>query len=148
MPRVQNVPHLRCRKCDGQGFIPVPSIIEAGHQAGEQTCPLCGGDGTKRDRIRLAPVHRLAKKKKQIELLELEQEIRTYVQDRDLAFCLGFNDHQDGLIIYENHHWLSEDDKHKAIRESSIWSLEIYGQGIEASLLSVVRFFRTCERVD
>ena len=98
--------------------------------------------------IRLAPVHRLAKKKKQIELLELEQEIRTYVQDRDLAFCLGFNDHQDGLIIYENHHWLSEDDKHKAIRESSIWSLEIYGQGIEASLLSVVRFFRTCERVD
>lgn len=128
--RVQQIPRLRCRTCDGYGFVPVQSLADRGHQAGEETCRRCGGDGTRRDALRLAKVRPLPKQKS-MTLTQLEEEVRKLVHGRELHFTLGFNESEDGFSRYSAHEWFSEADKEKALKEENVWTLEIFGKDIE-----------------
>ena len=46
--------------------------------------------------------------------------------------CLGLNNSEDG--DYEDHLWLDDVDREKAVSEESIWSIELFGQLLRTPL--------------
>lgn len=128
--RVQQAHHLRCTHCDGYGFKPVISFIDRGRQVGEETCPRCRGDGTKRHDLTPVQIRSLPRQKNS-SLKELEQEIQRLAGDHDLHFRLGFNEDEDAH--YDDHIWLDDAERDKAISEDSVWTIEIFGDRLRAS---------------
>jgi len=59
-------------------------------QQREVDCWRCGGDGTKKERLR--PVRGKLKKQRTETLAQLEVKVRELLPDRQHAFSLGFND--------------------------------------------------------
>ena len=131
--RVQQERRLQCRDCDGYGRVVVPDQVERGQHAGQETSLSCGGDGTQRDRLQLVMVRRLPKQKS-MSLKDLKQEIRELAHDPGLGFTIGFNDQGYGSDGYD-HTWLSDDDRQKALKERSVWRLEISGKRLKKSAL-------------
>lgn len=129
--RVQQNPYLRCTDCDGYGWKPVLSVVERRHQAGEDTCGLCGGNGTKRD-VRAPVKVRPLPKQKRLTVNDLEHLIHHHVEKHGLHFRLGLNESEDG--DYDGYVWLSDADKEKALSEGSIWTIYIFGRLLEPAL--------------
>jgi hypothetical protein len=124
--RAQEKPHLRCSACDGYGWVPVMSIADRSHQAGEEVCKRCGGDGNKRDVLHAVKVRKLPKQKT-VTLQEFDEEVRRWAHGRKLVFKVAFNDEDWDHSDYGGYVWLSPQDKEKAIDEGSVWTLEIFG---------------------
>lgn len=133
MAKILQINHtLRCRRCNGYGFITVDIGGWRGNeQVGEKSCPDCGGDGNNFPTHRLVRGRAMGKKKPSVSLADFEKKVRELIHGRVLKFSMGYNDFDGDYYheyTYDSYAWHSDGEKAQAIREQNVWRLAIYGR--------------------
>jgi hypothetical protein len=156
MAKVLQLNHaLRCRRCGGYGFVAVGVGYLDGEQLGHRQCPDCGGDGNNFATELLVRSRQMRKKKSSLSLEAFEQTIRTLIHGRMLSFQLGYNDFEHGYFDpygYEGYDWHSDGEKEKALREQSVWQIQIYGrdagEGIRLAASSLAALMQMVDQLE